>query len=557
LRIQFNWLFLVKFYELTYVIIIMKLRQPLNLLLLLCCTCLYAQDKTVLEDQVTEQQATTQIDSLKKTQIQVLDSIPVRRVSGDFPRTIIATQLKDSVIFVLEDIAHARKSDSLWLQEMYNSEMFEEVYGFVENPDFEPVEYEELPTELLKQRLSELNARTPFNVEYNPSLESVIKGYLKNRRRTMAKLMALSDYYFPMFEQELDKHDLPLEMKYLAIVESALDPRAKSRVGATGLWQFMYATGKMFGLEVSSYVDERSDPIMATEAACKYLKSLYGSLGDWDLALAAYNSGPGNVSKAIRRSGGRTNYWNIRSYLPRETAGYVPAFLATMYIFEYAKEHGFESNGPRIPYIATDTIRVKKRISLGQVSEITNIEMAELEFLNPSYKLGIIPAVKDEDYVLRLPIDAVGKFVNNEEAIYAYAESEFNKREKPLPELMEQANRVRYRVRSGDYLGKIASRHGVTVSQIKRWNGLRSNNLRIGQRLTIHPRNATASSTKKPSSTAQVAIESTKIYTVKNGDSLWSISQKFPGVTVQKIKKWNDISSNNLTPGTKLKILKG
>ena len=231
-------------------------------------------------------------------------------------------------------------------------------------------------------------------------------------------------------------------------------------------------------------------------------------------------------------------------------------FLATMYIFEYAEEHGFESNGPRIPYIATDTIRVKKRISLQQVSRIADLELVELEFLNPSYKLGIIPVVKDENYVLRLPIDVVGKFVANEEAVYAYAEAEFNKREKPLPEFMEQSNGTRYRVKSGDYLGKIASRHGVTVSQIKRWNGLRSNKLRIGQRLTIHSKKR-KTTTKKIDKSTLVADENTKIYTVKNGDSLWSISQKFPGVTIQKIKKWNDISSNNLKPGTKLKILKG
>jgi membrane-bound lytic murein transglycosylase D len=435
--------------------------------------------------------------------------------------------------------------------------LFEEVYGFAGNQDYSPVPYEELSTEVLKQRLKLLNARTPFNVEYNPSLESVIKGYLKNRRKTITKLMALSDYYFPMFEEELDRYNLPLEMKYLAIVESALNPRAVSRVGATGLWQFMYSTGKMFGLDVSSYVDERSDPIKATEAACKYLESLYSSLGDWDLALAAYNSGPGNVAKAIRRSGGKTNYWNIRHNLPRETAGYLPAFLATMYIFEYAEEHGFVSNGPRIPYIATDTIRIQKRISLDQVAQVANLDLAELEFLNPSYKLGIIPVVNNEKYMLRLPVDVVGKFLSNEEAIYAYAASEFDKREKPLPELSVESDRMRYRVKRGDYLGKIATRYGVTVSQIKRWNGLRSNKLKVGQRLTIHPRKRVSQTSKKTIKPDLIADSSIRFYTVKSGDSLWSISQKFPGVTVDKIKNWNDISSTKLKPGTKLKILKG
>jgi len=299
---------------------------------------------------------------------------------------------------------------------------------------------------------------------------------------------------------------------------------------------------------------------MATEAAAKYLKSLHGSLGDWDLALAAYNSGPGNVSKAIRRSGGRTNYWNIRQNLPRETAGYVPAFLATMYIFEYAEEHGFKSNGPMYPYIATDTIRVKKMITLDQVAQVTNVAIDELRFLNPSYKHGIIPVVKDEDYTLRLPVHAMGKFVSNENAVYAYAEAEINKREKPLPQFFEQSSKIRYRVRSGDYLGKIANKYGVKVSQIKRWNGLRSNNLKIGQRLTIHPRKISASSSSSSSSNASAKVAGkgdANIYTVKSGDSLWSISQKFPGVSIQNIKKWNDISGSKLKPGMKLKIYKG
>jgi membrane-bound lytic murein transglycosylase D len=496
------------------------------------------------------------IDSIQKRNIQVIDSISVTSFSGDLPTTVVTTRIKDTMVFNLEDMARARKIDSIWLKELFTTGRFEEMYGSVLDETYEPVEYEELPTEVLKQRLEELNARTPFNVAYNTSLESVIKGYLKNRRKTLARLMALSDYYFPMFEEILDKHGLPLEMKYLAIVESALEPRATSRVGAQGLWQFMFSTGKMFGLDVNSFVDERSDPIMATEAAAQYLKSLEKSLGDWDLALAAYNSGPGNVAKALRRANGQTNYWNIRKYLPRETAGYVPAFLATMYIFEFAEEHGFKSEGPQYPFIATDTIRVQKMITLQHVAEVTNLDIEEVRFLNPSYKKDVIPVIKDENYVLRLPIDAVGKFVSNEQAIYAYAEKELEEREKPLPELFEQEDKIRYRVRSGDYLGKIAEKYGVSVSSIKRWNGLRNNRLRVGQRLTIHPRNLTKAVAANGGSNSSSSATA-KTYTVKNGDSLWSISQKFPGVSVDNLKKWNDIGGTKLKPGMKLTIQKG
>ena len=198
----------------------------------------------------------------------------------------------------------------------------------MKNLDYEEVDYPELPTDTLKARFKKLDARTPFNIEYNPALESVIKSYLKNRRKTIQRLIGLSHFYFPMFEEALDNYDIPLEVKYLAIVESALNPRARSRVGATGLWQFMFTTGKMYGFNVSSYVDERRDPIKSTDAAAQYLAKLYEIFGDWDLALAAYNSGPGNVNKAIRRSGGYQNYWNIRQNLPRETAGYVPSFFS-------------------------------------------------------------------------------------------------------------------------------------------------------------------------------------------------------------------------------------
>merc|ERR1711916_265254 len=223
------------------------------------------------------------------------------------------------------------------------------------------------------------------------------------------------------------------EMKYLAIVESALRPRARSRVGASGMWQFMYGTGRQFDLSVSSYVDERYNPEKATIAACKYLSQLYKIFGDWDLALAAYNSGPGNVSKAIRRAGGKTNYWNIRHLLPRETAGYVPAFYATLYIFEYAKEHNIKAKASSLAYFETDTVQVKRQLTFEQLYETLNVDIEVLQFLNPQYKLDIIPFIKNRNYTLTLPVKDIGSFLSNEKQIYAYADAEDAKREKPLP----------------------------------------------------------------------------------------------------------------------------
>jgi membrane-bound lytic murein transglycosylase D len=454
----------------------------------------------------------------------------------------------------LEDYQPAIEIDQKWIEELYSNSLYDSIYESVVELNYEKVDYPELPTDTLKARLEALSAKTPFNIEYNPSLESVIKSYLKNRREFLQRLMVLSEFYFPMFEKELDKYDIPLELKYLAVIESALKPRAKSRVGATGLWQFMFATGKMYGLNVSSYVDERIDPIKSTDAASKYLAKLYEIFGDWDLALAAYNSGPGNVTKAIRRSGGYQNYWNIRPFLPRETAGYLPAFLATMYIFEYANEHGFNKIKPDFRYMETDTILVKQMITLDQVSELLDVPIEELQFLNPSYKLDIIPYIKGENYVLRLPRHAIGKFVNNEEQIYAYVKSEFEKREKPLPQFFDSDTKTVYRVKSGDYLGKIARIYGVRVSQIKQWNGLRSNNISIGQRLTIYPRNPSTNvtvSSQKPI-TKTIDINGKKTYKVLKGDSLWSISQKFPGVSVHTIKDWNDMSGTKLLVGMTL-----
>ncbi|MGB2273376.1 MAG: transglycosylase SLT domain-containing protein [Flavicella sp.] len=377
--------------------------------------------------------------------------------------------------------------DSIWLQTLYSSPLHDTTdldTVSVENTNF----ITSIETAVLKERLQKLNETTPFNLEYNPELERMIKSYLKHRAKYYPKMLARARYYFPMFEKYLDAYDIPLEIKYLAVVESALYPRAKSPVGATGIWQFMYATGKQFGLNISSYVDERQDPVKSAIAACQFLQQLYKTFDDWDLALAAYNSGPGNVTKAIRRSGGYRNYWNIRPFLPRETAGYLPAFYATLYIFEYAKEHNIHTEVPQQFFFETDTIQVRQLLTFDLIQKELGVRKELLEFLNPEYKLNIIPYVKGRNYSLRLPASKVSDFVERETDIYALATEKEAAREKPLPKYFEMNQRIRYRVKSGDYLGKIANKYGVRVSSIKKWNGMKSTNLSIGQRLIIYPK---------------------------------------------------------------------
>lgn len=510
---------------------------------------------------ISQKKTATDTTAVALKGVQQMEQMASEKSLKDNPLVLLKDG--DEGAYNLQDNSLAAKYDSIWMKELYESAaLFDDMYAEVSTLDTETQYPAEINTDTLKKRLALLNEKTPFNVVYNPSLENVIKSFLTRKRGLMERMLTVSQFYFPLFEQELDNHDIPIEMKYLAIVESALNPKARSRVGATGLWQFMYGTGKEHGLDVNSYVDERSDPIKSTRAACEYLNRVYRIFNDWDLALAAYNSGPGNVNKAIRRSGGYKNYWNLRRNLPRETAGYVPAFLATMYIFEYAEEHGLKGKKVERPYFETDTIHVKSLITFDQISELVGISKEELEVLNPSYKLRVIPYVKGKNYALRLPRDVMGKFVSNEEAIYAHVEKELKSKESPLPALVKaaQQNRIRYKVRSGDFLGKIAERYGVGVSQIKSWNGLRSNNLRIGQRLTIYPRGgrgvAVASqkktTPKKPVNLSNVPQD--KIHVVKSGDSLWTISQKYSGVTIALLRKWNGISGNNLKLGTKLKL---
>ena len=460
---------------------------------------------------------------------------------------------------VLKDLPKVKRMDSMWFKELYQPALFDSINNLKMDMDSLVTNDIKLDTVVLKRQLELLNQKTQLDIVYHPALVRTIKAFIKHRKKSLGRLFGMAEYYFPIFEEKLAKYNIPLEMKYLAIVESALNPRAISRAGAGGLWQFMYSTGKVYGLEINSYVDERFDPIQETEAACKHMQDLYQVFHDWNLVLAAYNSGAGNVTKAIRRSGGYTNYWNIRPYLPRETAGYVPLFQATLFLGEYAKDYGITSTKPNFHYIATDTIVVKHTITFNQVSRLLKIDEKELEFLNPQYKLNIIPFVENQYYTLKLPLELSGIFVNNEALIYDLVEKELNKKEKPLPKFYKLNNYIVYRVRSGDYLGKIARRFHTSVRKIKRMNGLRSNRLRVGQKLKIYSRYPLAA--KSSNSSKKTKKHSNKkrrlvTYKVKPGDTLWNISRRY-NVSLSEIMKWNRLKKHSkLKPGMKLKIYK-
>ena len=339
----------------------------------------------------------------------------------------------------------------------------------------------------IRLRVEYINSKTPFQIDYTPLLEETIINYLENRQATYLELYSKSDYFFPIFENALQKYNVPLELKYIPVIESALNPRAKSRVGATGLWQFMFNTAKDLDLKVNSYVDERMDPIKSSEAAAKYLSELYARFNDWNLAIAAYNYGPGNIRRAIKASG-YSNFWNLRGYLPKETANYVPSFIATLYLFEFAHKHEIKMKSKQMKLALTDSIPIKKMVSFSHIADKIGVPTDTLNFLNPSYIHSIIPNVKNKQYYLTLPQAYTDVFIEKEAEIYNIADLDYNSREKPLPQLYELNSRTVYRVVNGDFLGKIARNYGVRVSDIKKWNKLKDDKLKIGKRLIIFPK---------------------------------------------------------------------
>lgn len=506
--------------------------------------------------------------------------------------------------------------DEKCIKELTNEDISEELLADIKNLDLDkPVDFE-LPTELLKERLRLMDEKSPFNIEYNVGLENIIKSFLKNRKRAYERLMGISQYYFPMFEEAMARYNVPLEIKYLAIVESALNPRAVSRVGATGLWQFMYETGKQYKLNVNSYVDERSDALKASDAAARYMMNMYKIFGDWELVLASYNSGAGNVTKAIRRSGGHQNFWNIKKFLPKETAAYVPMFLATMYIFEYHKEHGIVPDKTVVNHFATDTIAIKNKMSFKQISALLDMPEAQIEFLNPSYKMKVIPYVTNQTHFLCLPKDKIAIFASNEDKMYAYVNYQERNREKPFTAkpkvkiskdsiagnenteealvetktIMKNVSKTKFhKVKRGDNLSDIADKYNVAMSDLKKWNHLKSNKVQLGKSLKIitDERIAVVQKVKKAKNPTEVIadaksnLDDEKVvavldksvskkelikkeaktentivaneHIVKQGDNLTSIAKEHR-VYVADLKKWNNLKDGNIQLGDKLKL---
>lgn len=411
-----------------------------------------------------------------------------------------------------------------------------------------------IPDAIFTQRLRDLDEQSPFNFVSNDASLAMIKLYAYKRRTLTGKMLALSELYFPIFEEYLIKKDMPLELKYLPIVESALNPTAKSRVGAGGLWQFMPKTGKMYGLSISSYIDERFDPYYATEAACNYLSKLHKIYGDWSMALAAYNAGPGNVNKAIRRSGGKTTYWEIREFLPRETQGYVPAFIAVNYVMNYYNLHNIYPREPEFMNFEIDTLHVCQRIEFDVLEEWLGYEEDKLQYLNPMFVKGVIPK-PDSVHPLYLPRFLIGDFIMNEDSIYKYSSLD--------NQYLVAANKsvkqeVFHIVKSGETMSGIAKKYHCSVQEIKAWNNRTSDKLRVGQKLRVYeeaPKGQVANQSTTPLPTTNDGEYI--YYTIRKGDTLWDIAQRYNGVSVNDIESLNrQLDFHHLKTGTKIKIKK-
>lgn len=480
---------------------------------------------------------------------------------------LISSFFKAQTIAIDDPIA--AMLDSLMTQKMFETAFSKPVFpknnkykfGIDSVPRYDDYTYQ--------ARLAKLDANSPFDLVYNEHVKGFINMYAMRKRESVSRMMGVAMLYYPMFEEVFDRYNIPLELKHLAVIESALIPYAKSRAGATGLWQFMYPTGKMYGLNVTSYIDQRCDPYKATVAAAEYLKSLYSMFGDWQMVLAAYNAGPGTISKAIRRSGGKKTYWEIRPYLPTETQGYVPAFIAANYVMSFGPEHNIYPAVPRKTYFEVDTVVVKEQMSFEQLSQALDVSQEEILYFNPQYRKNIIPAGGN---AMCLPKNKIGIFLTNEQDIYAAIKAQ--EKEGVIVESLAEVKKT-HTVKAGEKLSTIARKYGVTVADLKSWNYVGKKGLRPGKKLIVYVKEQQTAKPKEieikaDSKTDQnlaannendsklVAVSTSSkseyfLHKVKKGESLFSISKKH-SVPVDDIKALNNLQSNDLNFGQVLKI---
>ncbi|WP_245970449.1 lytic transglycosylase domain-containing protein [Pseudochryseolinea flava] len=458
----------------------------------------------------------------------------------------------DSVVVDSLEVAEAEE------EMLYKEDTLDYVY-YAMPSDLEFIPGNDDP-ELIADRLQCISGRIPL--VYNDRIQAFINYFTVKDREYTKMVMRRKNLYFPLFEKYLAKYNLPDELKYLSIIESGLNPRAMSRVRAVGLWQFMPATGRYYGLNYDWYVDDKMDPEKSTDAACRYLRDLHRMFNDWEMALAAYNTGPGNVKRAIRKSGYKRTFWEIYQNLPRETRSYVPQFVAIIYTMNYLDQHNFIDEGQEM-LVTYDTLHVNKFLHFETFAKLTGTCVEDLQKLNPAIQHNAVPET-GKKYIINVPEAAKFHLKMNRAAILDSASKvgrvQLELLAKNSPGNTYGRERTVYKVRSGDVLGSIAMRHGVKVTDLRKWNNLRGNTIRVGQRINIYtkssgsrtsPTTVLASNTK--SNPITVDATGSKTYTVQNGDTLWDISQK-NGLSIDKIKSLNNLNNNKIQPGQKLII---